>query len=95
MLLTIESFNSSLAAAAEDIVPSWWFKSYYYDSFTQYFTAANMGRRSVEEEIPEDPTAWILDNQLAYFVLMHTNEIVSAVMIICCGRQPRLTCVNR
>lgn len=26
---------------------------------------------------PADPTAWILDNGFAEFVLMHTNEIVS------------------
>ena len=26
---------------------------------------------------PEDPTAWILENGFAEFVLMHTNEIVS------------------
>lgn len=25
----------------------------------------------------EDPTGWILDNEFANFVLMHTNEIVS------------------
>jgi len=25
----------------------------------------------------KDPTAWILENEFAEFVLMHTNEIVS------------------
>ena len=30
---------------------------------------------------PEDPTAWILENGFAEFVLMHTNEIVS---LLCC-----------
>ena len=38
-----------------------------------------MGRKAAPVPVkePEDPTAWILDNGFAEFVLMHTNEIVS------------------
>jgi len=31
----------------------------------------------VEDGGVEDPTAWILNNELANFLLMNTNEIVS------------------
>lgn len=27
--------------------------------------------------VVKDPTGWIIDNEFAHFVLMHTNEIVS------------------
>jgi len=42
-----------------------------------------MGRgKAVPVDIPpEDPTAWILDNGFAEFVLMHTNEIKYMVML--------------
>lgn len=37
-----------------------------------------MARKKVVEEEPEpDPTAWILENEFANFVLMNSNEIVS------------------
>lgn len=35
------------------------------------------GKTAIPVVPPEDPTAWILDNGFAEFVLMHTNEIVS------------------
>ena len=31
---------------------------------------------------PDDPTAWILENGFAEFVLMHTNEIVSFLLAV-------------
>jgi len=36
-----------------------------------------MGRRNkvVEDEAPPDPTAWILTNAFAEFVLFHTDEV--------------------
>jgi hypothetical protein len=38
------------------------------------------GKKSVPVEIPSDPTgAFLLANGFAEFVLMHTNEIVSAI----------------
>jgi hypothetical protein len=33
--------------------------------------------KTVPEAPPSDPTAWIIENGFAEFVLMHTNEIVS------------------
>ena len=41
-----------------------------------------MGRKKiVEEEPPADPTAWLLNNEFANFVLMHHNEVVSHVTV--------------
>jgi len=39
-----------------------------------------MGRKIPKPVEPKDPTAWILDNGFAEFVLLHTNEIVSVVL---------------
>jgi hypothetical protein len=36
----------------------------------------------VVEEAPVDPTAWLLDNEFANFVLMHHNEVVSSTFIV-------------
>ena len=46
-----------------------------------------MGRKNAQSEPVnvDDPTAWILDNGFAEFVLMHTNEIVS---LLCCTHSP-------
>ena len=39
---------------------------------------AKMGWAKKNEPVEVvDPTAWIIDNEFASFVLMHTNEIVS------------------
>ncbi|KAG7359923.1 hypothetical protein IV203_035021 [Nitzschia inconspicua] len=40
-----------------------------------------MGRKKTEEPPPSDPTGWILDNEFAHFVLMHSNEIKYMCML--------------
>ena len=50
----------------------------------------------VEDEVV-DPTAWILNNEFANFVLMNTNEIVSlrkndAAESMCCKTMTRKHC---
>jgi hypothetical protein len=36
------------------------------------------GKTAVPVVSPPDPTAWIIDNGFAEFVLMHSSEIVSS-----------------
>ena len=44
-----------------------------------------MGKKAAAEPVEmDDPTAWILDNGFAEFVLMHTNEIVSGRIFLFC-----------
>jgi hypothetical protein len=38
-----------------------------------------MRRKIPQPVVAQDPTAWILENGFAEFVLLHTNEIVSVI----------------